>query len=395
VTKSFSQLAEIIANSLSTLLQTSVAIKDAKQTIVASRQIERRDAGRSRMGEIGQTECQNQTYLTLPFHLHDQVGEIEIQQYIDGEVLSPKLAQAFIELIISQIAYPTFPDQQIFKNQIISNLLKNPSTDEKIASQQANLLSIDFTPPRAVILVDATDYFWSKRDALSVNGFQRSQCSHAIISSIVNFFDLPDDTICADLGGGEFAILKASDTKNLSPWVDHHLEASEREVSSWMNLEALKSAGSALLTCLRQETGSALSIGIGRYHPGILGLSRSYQDARVALRLGRRFNGHNQVYCLDRLGIAAFACVADETTKIELANHLLSPLDNEPDLINTLKIFFEEDCAFSMTAKRLCIHRNTLTYRLEKITSLTGLDPRCFDEAVQIRLALLLQELQA
>ena len=48
-----------------------------------------------------------------------------------------------------------------------------------------------------------------------------------------------------------------------------------------------------------------------------------------------------------------------------------------------------------MTAKRLCIHRNTLTYRLEKITSLTGLDPRCFDEAVQIRLALLLQELQA
>lgn len=77
---------------------------------------------------------------------------------------------------------------------------------------------------------------------------------------------------------------------------------------------------------------------------------------------------------------------------MELANHLLSPLDNEPDLISTPKIFFEQDCTFLATAKRLCIHRNTLTYRLEKITSLTGLDPRCFDEAVQIRLALLLQE---
>jgi len=394
VTKSFSQLAEIIANSLSTLLQTSVAITDAKQAIIASQTVERPRPCHSPMDELVRYEHQKQEYLILPFHIHDQAVEIQIEQYIDGEVLSSKLAQAFIELVISRIAYPAFPDQQIFKNQIISNLLKNPSADEKVAGQQANLLGIDFTPPRAVILVDATDYFWSRRDGSPSNGFQRSQCSHSIVSSIVNFFNLPDDTICADLGGGEFAILKASDTKNLSPWVNHHPGSTEREVSSWMNLEALKSAGSDLLSRLRQETGSALSIGIGRYHPGILGLSRSYQDARVALRLGRRFNGHNQVYCLDHLGIAAFACVADEMTKIELANHLLSPLDNEPELINTLRIFFEEDCTFSTPAKRLCIHRNTLTYRLEKITSLTGLDPRCFDEAVQIRLALLLQELQ-
>ncbi|MCY7322639.1 MAG: helix-turn-helix domain-containing protein, partial [Phormidesmis sp. CAN_BIN36] len=39
------------------------------------------------------------------------------------------------------------------------------------------------------------------------------------------------------------------------------------------------------------------------------------------------------------------------------------------------------------------IHRNTLSYRLDKITSLTGLNPRQFDDAVQIRLALLLRSL--
>ncbi|WP_369128003.1 helix-turn-helix domain-containing protein [Ligilactobacillus salivarius] len=40
------------------------------------------------------------------------------------------------------------------------------------------------------------------------------------------------------------------------------------------------------------------------------------------------------------------------------------------------------------------MHRNTLNYRLDKIASLIGLDPRRFDEAVQIRLALLLRKLQ-
>jgi carbohydrate diacid regulator len=39
------------------------------------------------------------------------------------------------------------------------------------------------------------------------------------------------------------------------------------------------------------------------------------------------------------------------------------------------------------------VHRNTVRFRLEKIALLTGLDPRHFDDAVQIRLALLLNNL--
>jgi carbohydrate diacid regulator len=56
-------------------------------------------------------------------------------------------------------------------------------------------------------------------------------------------------------------------------------------------------------------------------------------------------------------------------------------------------VFFAEDCCNAPTAGRLAIHRNTLSYRLDKITSLTGLDPRHFDHAVQIRLALVVRAL--
>jgi carbohydrate diacid regulator len=110
--------------------------------------------------------------------------------------------------------------------------------------------------------------------------------------------------------------------------------------------------------------------------------------------LGRRFQDRSQIYCLDSLGIAAFVGLADERTKIDLAAHLLSPLDQEPELLETLDVFFFEDCSPSATARRLSIHRNTLSYRLNKIALLTGLDPHKFDNAVQIRLALVLRSLR-
>jgi carbohydrate diacid regulator len=158
---------------------------------------------------------------------------------------------------------------------------------------------------------------------------------------------------------------------------------------------ALKRAGRALLARLRHDTDTDIAIGIGRYHPGIGGLARSYSDARAALTLGRRFHGQNRVHCLDGLGIAAFVGLSDENTKVGLARHLLGPLDHEPDLLQTLEAYFDEDCSQSATANKLSIHRNTLGYRFDKVQTLTGLDPRRFDDAVQVRLALVLRSLAA
>jgi len=216
--------------------------------------------------------------------------------------------------------------------------------------------------------------------------------SQLFVGSIVGFFELPDDTICAYSGDGEIAVLKASDSKNLGTWVDRD-DDPEPPTASWANLAALKRAGRALLARVQHDTGISVGIGIGRYHPGIGGLARSYQDARAALWLGRRFRGQHRIHCLDGLGVAAFVGLTDERTKIDLARHLLSPLDHEPDLLTTLDVFFDEDCCPSATANRLAIHRNTLRYRLDKTASLTGLDPRRFDDAIQIRLSLMLRSL--
>jgi carbohydrate diacid regulator len=261
------------------------------------------------------------------------------------------------------------------------------------------VLGIDFTRPRAVILVDARGYILRTGPGTchgkvpEPNPEQVARRAQRVIASIVSFFSLPNDTICAYLGGGEVAILKASTTQDLAGWVDQ-LDNPDWGSTSWANLTALKRAADGLIATLLREFGAEIRIGLGRYHPGIHGLARSYQDARTALSLGLKAERENHVYCLDRLGIASFVGVADESTKWDLAEHLLSPLDHAPELLQTLDVFFGQNCCPSATASRLAIHRNTLRYRLDKIASLTGLDPRQFDDAVQIRLATVLRRLR-
>jgi len=394
VSTRFVQVATVVAARVAELLCAPVFVTDERGTILAS-------SDRHRLG-LYFDENERQTagqYLRIPLHYDTQVGEVIVGESLNREPISPRLAQALVELVINQATIlDQLPNQQKFKNQLIYDLLHGRVQDE-VALRQAKDLGMDLSPPRAVILVDATDYVSKSvvREAVSeaVSETDQRRRTQLVIGSIVSFFHLPNDTICADLGGGEVAVLKASDTKNLGSWAQND-DADPLTSSSWANLTALRRAANALLSRLRSDTGGALiNLGIGRYHPGIRGLAQSYQDAQAALSLGSRLQGQNRVHCLGRLGVAAFVGVADEATKIDLAKYLLSPLDHEPDLLTTLDIFFAEDCCPSSTAKRLSIHRNTLSYRLDKVASLTGLDPHRFDDAVQMRLCLLLRSLRS
>jgi purine catabolism regulator len=56
-------------------------------------------------------------------------------------------------------------------------------------------------------------------------------------------------------------------------------------------------------------------------------------------------------------------------------------------LIDTLDAWIEHSGAAAEVAEALGTHRNTVRYRIEQITRLTGLDPRITDDIVQFALA--------
>ncbi len=324
--------------------------------------------------------------LRLPIVLDGRRCEVAICGL--GERISPRLAQTLVDMTLSELLrQQELPARAEIKNRFIYDLLHGHIDDEATLSHYAELLGLDLSPPRAVILIDALDYMAGEKSSPQ----ESRRRVQALVDAIIHFFHLPDDLTCAYLGDGQIVVLKASDRQNLSAWAGSDQSGARR----WADLTALQRAATALLGCLPAGAAAAVRIGLGRHHPGPTGLAASYADAQAALVLGRRFHHQQQVHCLTDLGVAAFVGLADAQTKEELAQHLLSPLRDEPELVETLQHFFAEDCSLCATAARLYIHRNTLSYRLDKIASLTGLDPRCFDEAVQLRLALMVHVLGA
>lgn len=388
LTEPFERIAQTITERTAETLTARVHVVDERGAVIASSEPEAVDLSEGLLTRGG-----GGSFLRVPFRVGTQAGEVIITEPASEEVISPRLARVLVEMVVNQaVIFARLPEQRALKDEFIHTLLRGSIADEGHIMREGQILGMDLTLPRAVILIDASEYVLAPEPSgrPEVGEAQIRRRAQLVIASIVNFFHLPNDTICAYIGQGEIAVLKASTTHDLVAWTDSN-DTTDQWGPSWANLTALKRAGTALLSRLRHDISCSIGVGIGRYHPGIRGLARSYQDALAALSLGQRFHGPNQVHCLDGLGSAAFVGVSDERTKIDLAMHLLSPLDHEPELLETLDVFFDENLCPSPTASRLSIHRNTLSYRLEKIAALVGLDPRRFDDAVQIHLALLLR----
>lgn len=333
------------------------------------------------------------TSLRVPLVLHDQSGEVIIAEGAESRLPAPEIARAMIDLLINQAHVVSgLPSQFELRNRFIHDVLHGTAGTDADIRRIGHILGISFKPMRAVILVDAPEYLlapanqrWT--ESAEARAHRRAQM---LITSIFRFFNRPGDVLCAHIGDGHIAVLKTARPEDQILWAEQDYTLGTDP--SWGVLDGLRHTTEGLLARLRNETETPMTAGIGRYYTGIRGLIRSYREARGALRLGREIYGPTRVYTLDGMLLAAFTGLNDARTKRELARQLLRPLDAEPELCVTLAAYFAQSCVPSTTAQRLAIHRNTLNYRLDKINALTGLDPRNFEEAIQLRLALLLDK---
>jgi carbohydrate diacid regulator len=137
-----------------------------------------------------------------------------------------------------------------------------------------------------------------------------------------------------------------------------------------------------------------VTIGIGQYYPDLGGLRKSYQDAKLALEVGAKVWGTGRVYHIKQVGMFITLAGTSQDRKAELAHQILSPLLRDEQLFKTVQTFLA--CGLNLTdaAEKLHIHRNTLIYRLDKTKKLINLDPRHFDDALQIKLGLMFYQEQ-
>ena len=67
----------------------------------------------------------------------------------------------------------------------------------------------------------------------------------------------------------------------------------------------------------------------------------------------------------------------------------IEPGDIDDEILSTVKKFFDNSLNVSETSRQLFIHRNTLVYRIEKLQKMTGLDVRVFEDALTLKIALM------
>lgn len=124
-------------------------------------------------------------------------------------------------------------------------------------------------------------------------------------------------------------------------------------------------------------------------------VSKSYKEASMALDVGRIFYVEKNVLAYNELGIGRLIHQLPITLcKMYLDEvfhgNELEQLDKET--LMTVNAFFENNLNISETARQMYLHRNTLGYRLDKITRTTGLDVKKFDDALTFKIALMVSD---
>lgn len=88
------------------------------------------------------------------------------------------------------------------------------------------------------------------------------------------------------------------------------------------------------------------------------------------------------------------ACLSSDAAESisQAIRSAVASLPLSPEQIETLETLFRCQLNVSDAARQLYLHRNTLQYRLDKLTEQTGLDPRQFPDAVLLQLLLLFRQ---
>ncbi|HKW69276.1 MAG TPA: helix-turn-helix domain-containing protein [Candidatus Dormibacteraeota bacterium] len=115
--------------------------------------------------------------------------------------------------------------------------------------------------------------------------------------------------------------------------------------------------------------------GIGGYHPGLHGISRSYLEAQQAIEAGRRLHpesvvhGHDEV--IPHLVLAQNPRLAERFVANSLGRLMDPKLRNRAQLVETLEAYLAKG-SVKDAATALGLHRHTVLYRLAKVKDLLG-----------------------
>jgi carbohydrate diacid regulator len=306
------------------------------------------------------------------------VGYIVLEAELSNHEEIAPLIRSIAELVMHQtLVLQQIPRQDERLDKFIYDLLNQPQPDWNLLAAEARLFDIELDRPRIAIVIQIDDPSLTARyqDPTDDREVRLARYKFGITRALNSFYTSSRENVVSYLGGTSFCILK-----DLLPSGDSDLDS---------GLESFKKSLSVIYGILKSELKPPATVGVGNYHPGLVGLRQSYHEATSAIELGAQTWDADRIYHIDDFGVVAPLLSGVDENNIYFSRELLDRLGENAEIIQTLEAFFNFDMSLTRTADMLKIHRNTLVYRLDRITETLGLDPRSFDDAIQIKLAIL------
>ncbi|GKW31022.1 CdaR family transcriptional regulator [Pectobacterium brasiliense] len=314
-------------------------------------------------------------------HLHGVRPGINLPLRIDGEIVgvigltgNPSQLRQYGELVCmtaemmleqARLLHMLAQDSRL-REELVLNLIRTDDLSPALM-EWAQRLGIDLNKPRvaAVIEVDSGQ--------LGVDS------AMAELQQLQTLLTTPErDNLIAIVSLTEMVVLK--------PALNSH--------GRW-DAEEHRRRVDTLMSRMAESSRLRVRLALGNYFSGPGSIARSYRTARTTMSVGKQRMPAQRCYYYQDLMLPV---LLDSLRGGLQANELVRPLsklkamDGNGLLRRTLGAWFRNNVQPGATAKALFIHRNTLEYRLNRISELTGLDLGNFDDRLLLYVALQLDE---
>ena len=289
-----------------------------------------------------------------PHHLLKVVHEEEVNYVLDAKSINDDAYMmgrvAACQLQNLMIAYKErFDRNNFFQNLILDNLLLvdiyNRAKRLHIADQQ----------DRVVYIVESRD---------------------------------PDEMSVSELMKGMFSPQNGDYVTS----VDENSVILVKALEEGASEESLERIARTIMDMINAEAMINVRVAFGTMVHELKDVSKSYKEAKMASDVGRIFYQEKQIISYRLLGIGRLIYQLPVNLCRMYIHEIFGetmPEEIDDETLMTVEKFFENNLNVSETSRQLFIHRNTLVYRFEKLQKATGLDIRVFDDALTLKIALM------
>ncbi len=263
----------------------------------------------------------------------------------------------------------------------------------------------------AFFISELAENLFFKESELSRADFYKAillgELNYSQLRKYVRKFSIPDYPSCA--------MIVTADADKIDDVINHLKTFSDEKLDLVVKIDATQcafikfndeSAGEYqsyaeyaefLAQSVNEELGINIQVSIGGTVKSVYDLSTSFNQAQTAHRMAVSLSAKGQVHSFKEYILLK---MLEDLPKFKLNEYMEILMDasareifTDEEMINTAEEFLENSLNISETSRNLYLHRNTLTYRLDKIEKQKGLNLRKFSDAVTFRLITILAKL--